>query len=107
MIETRFKTPNRSTPATSTPCWNAPSTTARMPKRKRATAKEPAVRAVRVFFRNRLLRTRCRYFTSPARRDGVPEDALLQMQDDARAPRRQRVGGDHGPGPAVLPAPAG
>src|SRR5215470_110043 len=41
MIETRFRTTSRSTPATSTPCWKAPSTTARMPNRNSATANEP------------------------------------------------------------------
>src|SRR5438093_11391814 len=108
MIETRFSTTSRSTPATSTPCLKAPSTAARMPKRNSATANDPAVSAVRVFFRNRLLTTRCRYFIvdlragsggrwrlRPARRHGFDEHALLHMEDRARAPRGERDVGDH------------
>src|SRR6267378_4397318 len=118
MIETRFSTTRRSTPATSTPCLKAPSTAARMPKRNSATANEPTVSAVRVFFRNRLLTTRCRYFIGarrdefraalrarsprPARRHGLDEHALLQMEDDARALRGERVVGDHQRGLAVI-----
>src|SRR5438445_6843070 len=115
MIETRFSTTSRSTPATSTPCLKAPSTAARMPKRNSATANDPAVSAVRVFFRNRLLTTRCRYFIvdlragsggrwrlRPARRQGLDEHALLQMEDDARALRGERVVGDHQRGLSVI-----
>src|SRR5262245_48824323 len=103
MIETRLSTTRRSTPATSTPCLKAPSTAARMPKRNSATAKEPAVSAVRVFFLHRLLRTRCRYFIvrragcgraaslRPARRRGLDQHALLQVEDGARALRGERV----------------
>src|SRR5437899_11632251 len=109
MIETRFSTTSRSTPATSTPCLKAPSTAARMPKRNSATANDPAVSAVRVFFRNRLLTTRCRYFIGalragfgaslrapsprPARRHGFDEHALLQIKDRARERGGERVVG--------------
>src|SRR5437899_3216213 len=119
MIETRFSTTSRSTPATSTPCLKAPSTAARMPKRNSATANDPAVSAVRVFFRNRLLTTRCRYFIGalragfgaslraapsprPARRHGFDEHALLQMEDRARALRGERVVGHHQRGLSVI-----
>src|SRR5262245_48836662 len=115
MMDTRFSTTRRSTPATSTPCLKAPSTAARMPNRNSATANEPAVSAVRVFLRNRLLTIRCKYFIagrprygraaslSPARRRGLDEHALLQMEDDARAVRGERVVGDHQCGLSVIP----
>src|SRR5207302_4056027 len=120
MIETRFRTTSRSTPATSTPCLKAPSTAARMPKRNSATANDPAVSAVRVFLRSRLLTTRCRYFTVEPRRDGsracvrgvsprvagrhgFHEHALLQVEDSARARGGQRVVGHHQRRLAVVP----
>src|SRR4029453_16948254 len=112
MIETRLSTTSRSTPAPATPCLKAPSTAARMPKRNSATANEPAVSAVRVFFRNRLLTMRCRYFIGawaraalprPARRHGLDEHTLLQMEDHARALRGQGVVGDHQRGLSVIP----
>src|SRR5678815_4970125 len=114
MMDTRFSTTRRSTPATSTPCLKAPSTAARIPNRKSATANEPAVSAVRVFLRNRLLTTRCRYFIArrpgcgrapsltPARRRGLDEHALLQMEDGACALRGERVVGDHQRGLPVI-----
>src|ERR1700741_2124227 len=106
MIDTRFSTTSRSTPATSTPCLKAPSTAARIPNRKSATANRPAVSAVRVFLRNRLLTTRCRYFIlarhaptrasslTPTRRRGLDEHALLKMEEGACALRGERVVGD-------------
>src|SRR5262245_14374644 len=115
MIDTRFSTTRRSTPATSTPCLKAPSTAARMPNRNSATANEPAVSAVRVFLRNRLLTIRWRYFIArrlrcgraaslrPARRRGLDEHPLLQMEDGARAVRGERVVGDHQRGLSVIP----
>src|SRR5438067_98650 len=113
MIETRFSTTSRSTPATSTPCLKAPSTAARMPKRNSATANDPAVSAVRVFLRSRLLTTRCRYFTVEPRRDGsracvravsppvagrhgFHEPALLQPEVSARARGGQRAAARRG-----------
>src|SRR5690242_8715824 len=124
MIETRLSTTSRSTPATSTPCLKAPSTAARIPNRKSATANDPAVSAVRVFLRNRLLTTRCRYFTGGLRAPPTPRDrsgaaprlpspraarghrfdehALLEVQHEARALRGQRVVGHHQHGLAVI-----
>src|SRR5262249_18598346 len=109
MIETRFNTTRRSTPATSTPCLKAPSTAARMPKRNSATANEPAVSAVRVFFRNRLLTTRCRYFiaagapsASRPRLRGLDQHALLQVEDGLRAGRGEWIVRDHQRGLAVI-----
>src|SRR5262249_23178538 len=113
MIETRLSTTSRSTPATSTPCLKAPSTAARIPNRKSATANEPAVSAVRVFFRKRLLTPRCRSFIA-ARRGPTPsspraarghrldEHTLLEVQHEARALGGQRVVGDHQHGLAVI-----
>src|SRR5512138_37982 len=115
MIDTRFSTTSRSTPATSTPCLKAPSTAARTPNRNSATANEPAVSAVRVFLRNRLLTIRCRYFIArrpgcgcgasltPTRRRGLDEHALLQMEHGARALRGERVVGNHQRGLSVIP----
>src|SRR5213594_1347970 len=88
MIETRFNTTRRSTPATSTPCWKAPSTAARMPNRNSATANDPAVSAVRVFFRNRLLATRCKYFIVASRAPRL--DSLRRPSYDAVAARSER-----------------
>src|SRR5262249_33356373 len=109
MIETRFRTTSRSTPATSIPCLNAPSIAARMPKRNSATANEPAVSAVRVFLRNRFLTTRCRYFivagppsAGRPRLRGLDQHALFQMEDRAGAARGQRVVRDHQRGLALI-----
>src|SRR5213594_3226383 len=120
MIETRFSTTSRSTPATSTPCWKAPSTADRIPNRNSATANDPAVSAVRVFFRSRLLATRCRYFSVELRPDGfregpwstssrrrrghgLDEHALFQMQDEARVLCRARIVGHQQHGLSVVP----
>src|SRR5690242_12752875 len=101
-MEIRLMMMSRSTPAISTPPENAPRTTTRIPNRNIATANDPMVRIVRIFFRRRLPNRMWRCFMAVswnlhARFDAhcLHQQALVEMQDRIGALSGERIMGDH------------
>src|SRR3989337_1057301 len=91
-MDTRLTMTKRSAPATSTPWWKAPRITARIPNRNKATANEPTVRLVRIFFRNRFAIIRWKYFIGSV--PGVPRPPA-RLYPGARSCRHAPLREDH------------
>src|SRR5215813_7913320 len=90
MIETLLMVMSRSAPAMSAPRPNAPITTARNEKRKRATAKEPTVRIRRIFLRKRFAMMRLLNFTRHLRRKRFAAPGRLRRAILSRGGARDR-----------------